>query len=163
MTSPFNYSTLTLEELRTLAASPQVGAIEAMPHAFRHLATQVGEVADLLSRAQADLPNWWKGPAADQAAAALGRAAAEAHEFHGSAQAAAAAVSRCATIVAEQQHQMMNVPELPEPGVTAIIERPKTPMEALEAARQDAAYQAARERAVQVVNGIAAQYVETRE
>ncbi|HEY1215398.1 MAG TPA: hypothetical protein VGE93_17345, partial [Bryobacteraceae bacterium] len=118
---------------------------------------------DLLTKAQADLPNWWKGQAADQAAAALGRAAAEAHEFHGSAISAATAIARCATIVAEQQHQMMNVPEAPEPGVTAIIDPPKTPTAALEAARQDAAYQAAREQAVQVVNGIAAQYVETRE
>jgi len=42
------------------------------------------------------------------------------------------------------------------------VQRPTTPFEALEAARQDAAYQAAHEQAVQVVNGIAAQYVETR-
>ncbi|WP_370378317.1 hypothetical protein [Catenulispora sp. GAS73] len=133
-----------------------------MPQSFRALADHVGEVADLLTHAQADLPNWWKGPAADQAAATLGRAAAEAREFHGSALAAAAAVSRCAQVVAEQQHQMMNVPEAPEPGVTDVVRRPATPFEALEAARQDASYQAAHEQAVQVVNGIAAQYVETR-
>ncbi|MFD0631086.1 hypothetical protein [Catenulispora yoronensis] len=133
-----------------------------MPDTFHHLATRVAEVADLLTRAQSDLPNWWKGPAADQAAATLRRAATEAQDFQDSALAAATAVSRCATIVAEQQHQMANIPELPDPGVTAVIDRPATSMEALEAARQDAAYQSAREQAVQVVNGIAAQYVETR-
>jgi hypothetical protein len=163
MTTQFNYNALTLEELRTLASSPQVGAIESMPQAFRTLADKVGEVAETLSRTQADLPNWWKGPAAEQAAATLGRAAAEAREFHESALGAATAVSRCASVVAEQQHQMMNVPEVAEPGITDAIVRPATPMEALQAARQDAAYRAAHEQAVQVVNGIAAQYVETRE
>ncbi|MBW8806195.1 MAG: hypothetical protein JF587_20445 [Catenulisporales bacterium] len=160
--SQFKYGGLTVDELRSLAASPQVGAMEAMPRAFRNLAEHVGEVADLLSRAQADLPNWWKGPAAEQAAASLGRAVAEAREFHESALGAATAVSRCAQVVAEQQHQMMNVPDVTEPAVTDTIVRPATPMEALELARKDAAYQAAREQAVQVVNGIAAQYVETR-
>ena len=57
---------------------------------------------------------------------------------------------------------MMNVPEVPEPGITDVVQRPATPFEALEAARQDANYQAAHEQAVQMVNGIAAQYVETR-
>lgn len=160
--SQFGYSGLTLNELRTLASSPQVGAMESMPQAFQSLASRVSEVADLLSHAQSDLPNWWKGPAAEQAAATLGRAAAEAREFQGSALAAATAVSRCAQVVAEQQHQMMSIPELPEPGVTDVIQRPATPMEALEAARQGAKYEAAREQGVQVVNGIAAQYVETR-
>jgi len=135
--------------------------MQAMPQSFRALADRVGEVADLLTHAQADLPNWWKGPAADQAAATLGRAAAEAREFHDSATGAATAVGRCAQVVAEQQHQMMNVPELPEPGITDVVQRPKTPLEALEAARQDASYQAAHEQAVQIVNSIAAQYVET--
>jgi hypothetical protein len=65
-------------------------------------------------------------------------------------------------VVAEQQNQMMTVPEVPEPGITAVVQRPATPFDALQAARQDAAYQAAHEQAVQVVNGIAAQYVETR-
>lgn len=163
MTAPqFEYGGYTLDELRSLAASPQVGTIQAMPASFRALADHVGEVADLLSHAQADLPNWWKGPAADQAAATLGRAAAEAREFHGSATAAASAVSRCAQVVAEQQNQMIGVPDIPEPGVTAVVQRPATPYAALEAARQDAAYQAAHQQAVQVVNGIAAQYVETR-
>ncbi|MFL6110970.1 MAG: hypothetical protein ACJ786_06430 [Catenulispora sp.] len=160
--SQFEYSGLTVDELRTLATSPQVGAMEAMPRAFRSLAEQVGEVADLLSHAQSDLPNWWKGPAAEQAASALGRAAAEAREFHESALGAATAVGRCAQVVAEQQHQMMNVPDVAEPGVTDTIVRPATPMEALEAARKDAVYQAAHQQAVQVVHGIAAQYVETR-
>jgi len=136
--------------------------MQSMPQSFRALADRVGEVADLLSHAQADLPNWWKGPAAKQAAASLGRAAAEAREFHDSAMGAATAVSRCAQVVAEQQNQMMNVPDVQEPGVSAVVQRPTTPFEALEAARQDAAYQAAHEQAVQVVNGIAAQYVETR-
>ena len=136
--------------------------MQAMPQSFRALADRVGEVADLLSHAQADLPNWWKGPAAKQAAASLGRAAAEAREFHDSAMGAATAVSRCAQVVAEQQYQMMNVPDVPEPGISDVVQRPTTPFEALEAARQDAAYQAAHEQAVQVVNGIAAQYVETR-
>ncbi|GAA1985632.1 hypothetical protein [Catenulispora subtropica] len=164
MTEPqFDYSGLTLDELRSLASSPQVGAMEAMPHAFRNLADRVGEVAELLSRAQADLPNWWKGTAAEQAASTLGRAAAEAREFHESALGAATAVSRCAAVVAEQQHQMMNVPEVAEPGVTDTVVRPRTPMEALEAARQSTAYHAAHEQAVQVVHGIAAQYVETRQ
>lgn len=158
----FAYSGFTLDELRSLASSPQVGTMQAMPQSFRALADHVGEVADLLTHAQADLPNWWKGPAADQAAATLGRAAAEAREFHDSATGAATAVSRCAQVVAEQQHQMMNVPEVPEPGVTDVVRRPATPFEALEAARQDASYQAAHEQAVQVVNGIAAQYIETR-
>jgi len=158
----FAYSGFTLDELRSLASSPQVGTMQAMPQSFRALAERVGEVADLLTHAQADLPNWWKGPAADQAAATLGRAAAEAREFHDSAMGAATAVGRCAQVVAEQQHQMMNVPEVPEPGITDVVQRPKTPLEALEAARQDASYQAAHEQAVQVVNGIAAQYVETR-
>lgn len=163
MTEPqFTYGAFTLDELRSLAASPQVGTMQAMPASFRALADRVGEVADLLSHTQADLPNWWKGTAAEQAAATLGRAAAEAREFHGSALAAASAVGRCTQVVAEQQHQMMNIPELPEPGVTAVVQRPKTPFEALQAARQDARYQAAHEQAVQVVNGIAAQYVETR-
>ncbi|ACU76702.1 hypothetical protein Caci_7879 [Catenulispora acidiphila DSM 44928] len=162
MTEPqFSYSELTLDELRSMAASPQVGSMQAMPQSFHALADRVGEVADLLSHAQADLPNWWKGPAAEQAAATLGRAAAEAREFHGSALAAASAVSRCAQVVAEQQHQMMNVPDVAEPGVTAVVQRPATPFEALEAARQDASYQAAHQQAVQTVNGIAAQYVET--
>ena len=160
--SQFTYSGMTLDELRSLAASPQVGTIQAMPQSFRSLAERVGDVADLLAHAQTDLPNWWRGPAAEQAATTLGRAAAEAREFHESAIGAATAVGRCAQIVAEQQHQMMNVPELPEPGVTDVVRRPTTPFEALEAARQDAAYQAAHEQAVQVVNGIAAQYVETR-
>ncbi|WP_194900004.1 hypothetical protein [Catenulispora pinisilvae] len=160
--SQFTYSGMTLDELRSLAASPQVGTIQAMPQSFRSLAERVGDVADLLAHAQTDLPNWWRGPAAEQAAATLGRAAAEAREFHDSAMGAATAVGRCAQIVAEQQHQMMNVPELPEPGITDVVRRPTTPFEALEAARQDAAYQAAHEQAVQVVNGIAAQYVETR-
>lgn len=159
----FAYNGFTLDELRSLASSPQVGTIQAMPQSFRALADRVGEVADLLTHAQADLPNWWKGPAADQAAATLGRAAAEAREFHGSALAAASAVSRCAQVVAEQQHQMMSVPEVAAPGITDVVQRPTTPFEALEAARQDAAYQAAHEQAVQVVNGIAAQYVETRD
>jgi hypothetical protein len=160
--SQFEYGHFTLDELRSLAASPQVGTMQAMPASFRALADRVGEVADLLSHTQADLPNWWRGQAAEQAAATLGRAAAEARGFHGSALAAATAVNRCAQVVAEQQHQMMNVPDLPEPGVTAVVQRPATPFEALEAARQDAKYQAAHEQAVQVVNGIAAQYVETR-
>ncbi|WP_194926785.1 hypothetical protein [Catenulispora pinisilvae] len=160
--SQFTYSRMTLDELRSLAASPQVGTIQAMPQSFRSLAERVGDVADLLAHAQTDMPNWWRGPAAEQAAATLGRAAAEAREFHDSAMGAATAVGRCAQIVAEQQHQMMNVPELPEPGITDVVRRPTTPFEALEAARQDAAYQAAHEQAVQVVNGIAAQYVETR-
>jgi hypothetical protein len=160
--SQFAYGSFTLDELRSLAASPQVGTMQAMPQSFRALADRVGEVADLLSHAQADLPNWWKGPAANQAAASLGRAAAEAREFHDSAMGAATAVSRCAQVVAEQQNQMMNVPDAQEPGVSAVVQRPTTPFEALEAARQDAAYQAAHEQAVQVVNGIAAQYVETR-
>ena len=158
----FAYNHFTLDELRSLAASPQVGTMQAMPQSFRALADRVGEVADLLTHAQADLPNWWKGPAADQAAATLGRAAAEAREFQGSALTAASTVSRCAQVVAEQQHQMMNVPEMPEPGITDVVQRPKTPIEALEAARQDARYQAAHEQAVQVVNGIAAQYAEAR-
>ncbi|MEZ0106988.1 hypothetical protein ABH920_000979 [Catenulispora sp. EB89] len=158
----FAYNGFTLDELRSLASSPQVGTMQAMPQSFRALAERVGEVADLLTHAQADLPNWWKGPAAEQAAATLGRAAAEAREFHDSAMGAATAVGRCARVVAEQQHQMMNVPEVPEPGITDVVQRPKTPFEALEAARQDASYQAAHEQAVQVVNGIAAQYVETR-
>ena len=136
--------------------------MQAMPHSFRALADRVGEVADLLSHAQADLPNWWKGPAAQQAAASLGRAAVEAREFHDSAIGAATAVSRCAQVVAEQQNQMTNVPDVHEPGISAVVQRPTTPLEALEAARQDATYQAAHEQAVQVVNGIAAQYVETR-
>ncbi|MEY9925671.1 hypothetical protein ABH926_000291 [Catenulispora sp. GP43] len=159
--SQFAYEGFTLDELRSLAASPQVGSMQAMPESFRALADRVGEVADLLSHAQADLPNWWKGAAAEQAAATLGRAAAEAREFHGSALAAATAVGRCAQVVAEQQHQMMNVPDVAEPGVTAVVQRPATSFEALEAARQDANYQAAHEQAVQVVNGIAAQYIET--
>jgi hypothetical protein len=158
----FAYSGFTLDELRSLASSPQVGTMQAMPQSFRALAERVGEVADLLTHAQADLPNWWKGPAAEQAAATLGRAAGEAREFHDSAMGAATAVDRCAQVVAEQQHQMMNVPEVPEPGITDVVQRPTTPFEALEAARQDARYQAAHEQAVQVVNGIAAQYVETR-
>ncbi|WP_194922165.1 WXG100 family type VII secretion target [Catenulispora rubra] len=158
----FAYSGFTLDELRSLASSPQVGTMQAMPQSFRALADRVGEVADLLTHAQADLPNWWKGPAADQAAATLGRAAAEAREFHDSATGAATAVGRCAQVVAEQQHQMMNVPQVPEPGITDVVQRPTTPFEALEAARQDASYQAAHEQAVQIVNGIAAQYVETR-
>ena len=136
--SQFEYGHFTLDELRSLATSPQVGTMQAMPASFRALADRVGEVADLLSHAQADLPNWWRGQAAEQAAATLGRAAAEARDFHGSALAAAAAVGRCAQVVAEQQHQMMNVPDLPEPGVTAVVQRPATPFEALEAARQDA-------------------------
>jgi len=137
--------------------------MQSMPQSFRALADRVGEVADLLSHAQADLPNWWKGPAAKQAAASLGRAAAEAREFQGSALAAASAVSRCAQVVAAQQDHMMDVPDVKEPGVTDVVQRPVTPFEVLESARQDTAYLAAHQQAVQVVNGIAAQYVETRD
>lgn len=159
--SQFAYSGLTLDELRSLAASPQVGTLHAMPQSFRALADRVGEVADLLTHTQLNMHHWWKGPAAEQAAAMLGQAAAEAREFHDTAMGAATAVGHCAQIVSEQQHQMMNVPEVAEPGVTDVVPRPTTPFEALEAARRDAAYQAAHEQAVQVVNGIAAQYVET--
>jgi hypothetical protein len=161
--SQFAYSKLTLDELRSLAASPQVGTLHAMPQSFRALADRVGEVADLLTHTQVNMHSWWKGPAAEQAAEALGQAAAEAREFHGSALAAASAVGRCAQVVEAQQHQMMNIPEVAEPGVTDVVRRPTTAFEALEAARQDNAYQAARQEAVQVVNGIAAQYVETRD
>ena len=126
--SQFAYSGFTLDELRSLAASPQVGTMQAMPQSFRALADRVGEVADLLAHAQADLPNWWKGPAAEQAAATLGRAAAEAREFHGSATAAASAVSRCAQVVAAQQNQQWFVPNQPRPPTS--FDKPKgTPPE----------------------------------
>ena len=58
----FGYSALTLDELRSMAASPQVNSMQAMPQSFRTLADRVGQVADLLSHAKRTYPTGGRDP-----------------------------------------------------------------------------------------------------
>lgn len=161
----FGYGGRSLDELRGLAGSVDTGRIADTQMDFARIAQQMDDVVSQLVAMQSRIPSWWRGASADEAVAKFSEVVNHAQTAYTMADGAGRALSTCVNVVAEQQSAMANVPEVEAPtsGFTAAELFAGGPSVAQLAAsvQQGQQYGAAHGRAVEIVNGIAAQFAET--
>ena len=161
----FAYGGRSLDELRSLAGSVDTARVADAQTDFTRIASQMDDVVSQLVAIQSRIPSWWHGATADQAVTKFGQVINHAQTAYTIADGASRALSTCATVIAEQQAAMAAVPELSKPrsgldsGEAFAGSARLAQQSALLAEEQR--YEAARGRAVEVVNGMAAQFVET--
>lgn len=161
----FAYGGRSLDELRSLAGSVDTARVADAQSDFTRIAAQMDDVVSQLVAIQSRIPSWWHGATADQAITKFGQVINHAQTAYTIADGAGRALSTCTTVIAEQQAAMATVPEL---------SKPRSALEAGEAftggatlvqqsalLAEEQRYEAARRRAVEVVNGMAAQFLET--
>jgi uncharacterized protein YukE len=167
-TSSSSYTERSLDDLRMLTNSVETARIHDMQSHFAGIATQLNDVIDQLQSLRTDLPHWWTGPASEATQTSFSQVISHAQSTQDVASGASQALRLCAQVVGEQQSAMEQVPEIAAPasngtgfvGDESLYARGTV---ASEVAMQHAAsYENARGRAVRVVQGVAAQLVETR-
>lgn len=163
----FAYRGRGLDELRTLAGSVDVGRVSAMQDHFGAVAHHMDDVVGLLVGIRKDLPQWWGGQASEGMLAAFDRVVSHTQMTHEVASGAARVLKTCATVVGEQQGAIGQVPEVASPGSISDAPAALDSFAVSGGARAIGQtprrqYASSQSQAAGIVEGIAAQFVETK-